>query len=797
MGKGTKKWNNHKSSKKNGNNYGQSAANRKRQIFEKAKNVVEDQSKKQYSDPALKKPTQAQTQSSEEKNTTPVTEKKQTTEVRLDNKHPRDNVNIETEANQVIEKANELASKIKLDAEAETVRIKQEATQQAQLILDAADAKIKEGVEKNLEDYKAKMEAERQALIFEKRESEKLLRSAEDMRIAAADYEIMTIQQRTALETEKQTYQSQIKKEIADDLMQLQERGLRLDEEKRKLEVANKNLQIEIKCYEANLKDLREVLEKTKDRAQQFEHNKANLELANAAIDQLNGLKTELLQKIAVKDAALLRFGDDPEALIQKNQTLESDNKLLNDRLSQYPSHEELLQVRADAEAYKQMQISYKEQLETNKDQERQIIEFKLKEEDVNNYRRFIQVQQTQKEQLQRELDALNRQYSENEGAVFPSLSNVDTLPKLPVPGSSNVRSIQDLCDNFRSYVANREDPEKKKLFYSKRDIRTFVAGFATSRLTILEGLSGTGKSSLPRAFAEYIGCQCFMVPVQSSWKDRNDLLGFYNDFKKQYKETNFLEDVYRASANHGTIYIIVLDEMNLSRIEYYFNDFLSVLEIDNKEEWKIHILNDDVGARKKPQLLDNDGNLPVLDNLWFVGTANRDDSTSMITDKVYDRATVINFTKKGEFEKGSYNEKAFAITLGTREFNDLLKDAAKYINGDDKILKIFKETKDFLDAFIRNDTTGFNINFGNRISNQMDVFVPVYMACAGSKNEEMLYEAIDVIFSRKVVRKLEGLYDKKTGDNIGLFLSELSSKYPTKSFELTKKALQIIKDRI
>lgn len=78
-----------------------------------------------------------------------------------------------------------------------------------------------------------------------------------------------------------------------------------------------------------------------------------------------------------------------------------------------------------------------------------------------------------------------------------------------------------------------------------------------------------------------------------------------------------------------------------------------------------------------------------------------------------------------------------------------------------------------------------------------MDVFVPVYMACAGSKNEEMLYEAIDVIFSRKVVRKLEGLYDKKTGDNIGLFLSELSSKYPTKSFELTKKALQIIKDRI
>lgn len=176
----------------------------------------------------------------------------------------------------------------------------------------------------------------------------------------------------------------------------------------------------------------------------------------------------------------------------------------------------------------------------------------------------------------------------------------------------------------------------KNPLYYDERTIRTFIAGFASSRLMILEGLSGTGKSSLPRAFADFMGSHTIEVPVQSSWKDRNDLLGFYNDFKKQYKETEFLKALYTATSDPNNIYVIVLDEMNLSRIEYYFADLLSVLEKPDVEDWKIELISDYASITQNqdawPRLI-SEGKLQISDNTWFVGTANKDDSTFIITD--------------------------------------------------------------------------------------------------------------------------------------------------------------------
>ena len=78
-------------------------------------------------------------------------------------------------------------------------------------------------------------------------------------------------------------------------------------------------------------------------------------------------------------------------------------------------------------------------------------------------------------------------------------------------------------------------------------------------------------------------------------------MLGFYNDFKKQYKETEFLKALYKATHDPNNIYIIVLDEMNLSRIEYYFADLLSVLEKPNTEDWKIELISDYASINNNP----------------------------------------------------------------------------------------------------------------------------------------------------------------------------------------------------
>ena len=90
------------------------------------------------------------------------------------------------------------------------------------------------------------------------------------------------------------------------------------------------------------------------------------------------------------------------------------------------------------------------------------------------------------------------------------------------------------------------------------------------------------------------------VIPVESSWRDRNELLGYYNDFNRKFTAKEFTCQLYRAGMPYynDTPFFIILDEMNLSRVEYYFADFLSVLE-DKKENWKIKLV--DVDLRSLP----------------------------------------------------------------------------------------------------------------------------------------------------------------------------------------------------
>ena len=159
----------------------------------------------------------------------------------------------------------------------------------------------------------------------------------------------------------------------------------------------------------------------------------------------------------------------------------------------------------------------------------------------------------------------------------------------------------------------------------------------------ILQGMSGTGKTSLAYAFGEYINNQAVVVPIQPMWKERTDLIGYYNEFTKKFNETTLFQKLYEANYN-DQIYITVLDEMNIARVEYYFAEFLSLLELPDHKKRYLDVISD--MWENDPKLL-NEGKLLLPRNMWFVGTANNDDSTFAISDKVYDRAMVINLDKK------------------------------------------------------------------------------------------------------------------------------------------------------
>lgn len=349
---------------------------------------------------------------------------------------------------------------------------------------------------------------------------------------------------------------------------------------------------------------------------------------------------------------------------------------------------------------------------------------------------------------------------------VFPGLSQIE-VQELNEEGKEYQDdgriSLRELAERFRRYLAKEE-----KLYYDIHSIRAFLAGLSASRLIILEGLSGTGKSSLARYFSSFIGEKSFFAPVQATWRDRTSLLGFYNDFSRSYSETPFLKRLYRASFRERAVNIMVLDEMNIARVEYYFADFLSIMEYP-MEDWTLDIMQLPYGF-EPPMHLD-EGRLHIPATTWFIGTANKDDSTYTITDKVYDRAIVISFSDQNvPFEEAGESS---PVSLSYQGLLSLFEDA-------------WKKEEDLLDAQDRKRIQRlasycyekFELAFGNRIMNQIELFVPTYVSAGGTKEE-----AIDFMFARKVLAKLEGRFEEYVGEGLRGLEKLIASEYGKNSF--------------
>ena len=360
----------------------------------------------------------------------------------------------------------------------------------------------------------------------------------------------------------------------------------------------------------------------------------------------------------------------------------------------------------------------------------------------------------------------------ENESR-FSKLIQVDQFaaenPRITVMNQSDMIDFSDLVDRFINYSASQ-----LHLYYTRDIIARFFAGMGTTKLMILEGISGTGKTSLPYAMGKFFQNDTSIISVQPSWRDRAELLGYLNEFTKRFNETDFLRSVYEASYS-DTINFIVLDEMNLARVEYYFAEFLSVMEMPDPNEWKIDIVP--VSEPRDPKNLIN-GKILIAQNIWFVGTANKDDSTFTITDKVYDRAITIDFTNRNDEFEPEYAEKN--IRISNSKLNQLFDDA---LSNSDNLLT----ENDFTKFLTITDKIyeEFDIPFGNRILNQMKTLVPVYVACGGTKEE-----ALDFLLTRKVLSKLDGRFEDYVKTALKNLLELLAQVYGAEVFVRSEEAI-------
>lgn len=436
-------------------------------------------------------------------------------------------------------------------------------------------------------------------------------------------------------------------------------------------------------------------------------------------------------------------YGLEPDLMRQQVDELIERERRLRDELAQRPSAEQATELR--------------ERARRAADAEASALEWRQKFDQADRALRYQQTAVGELEILRDERDALEAQKETLRQVVAQHRSEWEELQQKesarePFPACS----AYDRSDEHRRPAATRDPESLRELaheirhrmaagasafFYSERDVRIFLAGLATSRLHLLQGISGTGKTSLPREFFTAMGGSVTIVEVQAGWRDKDDLFGYYNAFEKRFVESEFTKALYRAllPSDRDRPTVVVLDEMNLAHPEQYFSTMLSKLE---NTAGAVHL---DLITSAIPGLPDFfDGpKLPLAPNVWFVGTANHDETTVAFADKTYDRSHVQELPPRHVAFDPRFDDDADPVSFTALQ--------NLFIDAETRHARTAEQALNFLGEDLRALFEPFGVGWGNRLERQVRRFVPALVAADGT-----VAEAVDHLVATKLVRKLE-----------------------------------------
>ena len=306
-------------------------------------------------------------------------------------------------------------------------------------------------------------------------------------------------------------------------------------------------------------------------------------------------------------------------------------------------------------------------------------------------------------------------------------------FPKLdPVAGDVNER---ELLKSTADYIKGQ------KLFFPERILNAFHTALKISDISpivVLAGISGTGKSELPRRYAEGMGIHPVILAVQPRWDSPQDLFGFYNYLENRYKATELARamvqfELYNRpswplsedwdNSRSDRMLLVLLDEMNLARVEYYFSDFLSRLEIrrginleDDKERAKAEI------ALEMGSLRQNEKSIRLFPghNVLFSGTMNEDETTQALSDKVLDRACVMRFGRPKQIIEQDDNPRTTPTENGLT-FDQWKSFQKSYVSAAEKeqVGRWINQLNDAMDLI--------NRPFGHRVAQAIQSYVANY----------------------------------------------------------------------
>lgn len=301
-------------------------------------------------------------------------------------------------------------------------------------------------------------------------------------------------------------------------------------------------------------------------------------------------------------------------------------------------------------------------------------------------------------------LQHVNKDSSTSMPIDIPSQKILDETVQLIMAETTN-----EIGDEKDSFTSNNTDAfseqefiaqflscvEQKGFLYDKKDLYNFHVAAKSSKLLILSGMSGIGKSALVRLYGEALGLsasQMAFLPVRPSWMDDGDILGYLDKNSMLYypSDTGLAELLVEASKHPEKMYMVCFDEMNLARVEHYFAQFISVLE--KKDSRKIQLYNPSLENRVHNSHL-YPAQISIGDNVLFMGTVNMDESTYHFSDKVLDRANVITLHQRKFADMKSF------CPVKDGLFVPISTDAYRKFRAENKKVRLSNEELELLDA--------------------------------------------------------------------------------------------------
>ena len=434
------------------------------------------------------------------------------------------------------------------------------------------------------------------------------------------------------------------------------------------------------------------------------------------------------------------------------------------------------------ADPYKQATIVYKEYQFNNVPSDYEL------EKDL---RKMMAIYEYYLQNVKQQLDEeTNKPHEENDTSkdTFDIKIAVKQKSKEKDYNKANFKYDKLNSKAFSDYLAS------KGFSYSPDFTTNFIAALKAKPFVLLAGISGTGKTQLARKFAEYIGAterngHYLQVPVRPDWSDSTDLFG-HKTLNDGFVKGPILDFIIQANSDKKHPYILCLDEMNLARVEYYFSDFLSVIETrerDNGEITSAPLIPDLYASYKSAQkhFYASDLNIPdniyLSDNIYIIGTVNMDESTFPFSKKVLDRAMTIEFSNV-ELKENLFGIDSKSNPSTINVHNDDLK--ARYIapleieDGNRKLAqKIADELAEY-NAILEEA----HLHVGYRVRNEI-IYYSIY-----AREMDPSFDYMDYALMQKVLPRIQG-----SSNNIRNVILNIYNKARSTSFDADDRVFEKI----